>query len=830
MKVQELMEPYIRFDNQKAIQKIGNLLASNPDLLSPDLQEFQYAATLPAVSVITVCYNASSSIERTIRSVISQNYPEMEYIIIDGNSSDDTMEYVSKYMDAIDIIVSEPDNGLYDAMNKGVARASGEYLLFINAGDILHDENSIALLANAARQSGAAVVGGQTYTLDEKGSLAYVHENFSSRLCLLRGMPFCHQATLYKKSLHDIFGLYDVKYAVNADYDFILKLYRNNVKFLELPQFVADFQQGGISTSRNDILCENLVAIRSRIFRHIQPQDYQILHSPFLYSYDTLLSLYRKYAGKDPLFDECMIQLILFMMYGLRIPGRQKRFCYKDAISFDGLGKFLRQQPAAILGNGPSLRGFDFAANLKAYATFGMNAAYRYWHKIKWYPDYYSCLDLVVGISHKEAILDLIKRRKELGIKRFLLRHNLVLALGEWGKDPSIDDFDKFLGSHDPYFNPDCVTTGSHTLAWAAKLGYKDIILLGMDSNYVNIIPEAKKDGAIGLIISKTPEHNPNYFFDDYQQAGDKYNVPNPEGMQPMHVISWEVTRDILNKFNVHVVNGNLASKLDVFPKISFYEGLHLLIAERLKETNPDIHDQIICMPAEDKAPPPALPVFSIEPEKQKFISARRSEHILAELPPYKWDTKLNLCMALSIHSIISFDINLYIYQRGEIVKILNLAQLYIQRQQWNNYLVVLPINPANSSLYVALKSRIYYQFEFKIRYFNIFLKRNPGDKSCSFHTPGDINSANAYYDRGDYLSALTLNLECHSIYPLNIYRDNAFLCARKMKFHGVCSPDLIPVPEKEIIYINRTSENGAYTGNPRFPDYLPPLPPAKKA
>lgn len=97
----------------------------------------------PKISVVTVCYNAVKDIEKTILSVINQTYPNIEYIIIDGGSKDGTMDVVNRYKDKIDVIVSEPDKGIYDAMNKGIDRATGEWINFMNAGDCFMEEDTI---------------------------------------------------------------------------------------------------------------------------------------------------------------------------------------------------------------------------------------------------------------------------------------------------------------------------------------------------------------------------------------------------------------------------------------------------------------------------------------------------------------------------------------------------------------------------------------------------------------------------------------------------------------------------------------------------------------
>ncbi len=217
-----------------------------------------------------------------------------------------------------------------------------------------------------------------------------------------------------------------------------------------------------------------------------------------------------------------------------------------------------------MLGNGPSLRNFDFN-RLCRFDVFGMNAAYRYWYEINWFPQYYSCLDLVLGISHKESIADMIINSERIGIRAFLLRQNLIHELEDAGTYENVFNFDVLRPGFDKWI-PDPVTTGSHTCAWASILGYRDIYLLGVDCNYVEIVDNAEHlDGTVLQITSDAP--NPNYFFDSYQQKGDKYNIPNTR--KDLHLESW---RNVGKRIEVksRVLNANWESKVDAFPFVFF--------------------------------------------------------------------------------------------------------------------------------------------------------------------------------------------------------------------------------------------------------------------
>jgi len=223
-----------------------------------------------------------------------------------------------------------------------------------------------------------------------------------------------------------------------------------------------------------------------------------------------------------------------------------------------------RRPEAVVLGNGPSLRGFDFG-RLSRFDVFGMNAAYRYWYEIGWFPQYYSCLDLVVGASHGDAIADLIKDSDKLGIRAFLLRQSLIEKLGKNVVSPKVFNFDLLRAGFENWI-PGPVTTGSHTCAWASILGYKDIYLLGIDCNYVEIVDNAKQlEGSVLEITSDAA--NPNYFFDSYQKKGDKFNIPNPR--KDLHLQSWRNTGETISSSS-RVLNAGLESQVDKFAFVRF--------------------------------------------------------------------------------------------------------------------------------------------------------------------------------------------------------------------------------------------------------------------
>jgi glycosyltransferase involved in cell wall biosynthesis len=176
----------------------------------------------PLVSIITVCYNAKDTIEHTIESVRKQTYENIEYIVIDGNSTDGTKEIIEQNRDAITKYISEPDNGLYYAMNKGLDMATGDYVWFLNAGDLIPHSNTLFKIFDSTYIP-QDIFYGQTKIIDKNG-----HTIGSRRLkpphrltknSFLWGMVVCHQAAIVRK---DITKHYNTKYKIDADYDWLL--------------------------------------------------------------------------------------------------------------------------------------------------------------------------------------------------------------------------------------------------------------------------------------------------------------------------------------------------------------------------------------------------------------------------------------------------------------------------------------------------------------------------------------------------------------------------------------------------------------------------------
>ena len=196
------------------------------------------------ISVITVCLNEAGALASTCDSIRSQRYPNLEWIVIDGASTDGSLDVLRDYEDCITYLMSEPDDGIYDAMNKGIGLSSGDYLLFLNAGDKLADPD---VLYSVKPFSDVGIIYGDIQvTSDETSDLLVLPQKLPEDFLIKKMMP--HQSSFIKKSLFYEYGLYDLSYRIAADYDFFVRiLHVNRVKSMHCGALISIFYTGGIS-------------------------------------------------------------------------------------------------------------------------------------------------------------------------------------------------------------------------------------------------------------------------------------------------------------------------------------------------------------------------------------------------------------------------------------------------------------------------------------------------------------------------------------------------------------------------------------------------------
>ncbi|GBR73581.1 glycosyl transferase GTA-type super family [Candidatus Termititenax aidoneus] len=205
---------------------------------------------MPKFSIITVCKNSEQTIERTICSVAEQNFKDYEYIIVDGASTDKTLELAKKYKRHINKIISEPDTGIYEAMNKGIKLTQGEYLLFLNAGDLFLHENILDIACNELQKNSSDVFYGNVLVLDNKTGRAYIKRIGLTNRRKLFTYTIPHQAAFVARTAFIKAGYYDETLRIAADYDWFLRAilkYKCTYRFYDF--ICSIFYTDGISNA-----------------------------------------------------------------------------------------------------------------------------------------------------------------------------------------------------------------------------------------------------------------------------------------------------------------------------------------------------------------------------------------------------------------------------------------------------------------------------------------------------------------------------------------------------------------------------------------------------
>lgn len=204
------------------------------------------------VSLITVSYNTANTIKDTIESVVSQDYEDIEYIIVDGASTDGTQEIVASFDEGVSKFISEPDKGLYDAMNKGLALATGDLVGILNADDFYASTQVISKVVAEIQASGAdALFADLVYVNDgelDKVVRFYPGKGFTPPKMLSGNMP-PHPTFFVKKSFYDEHGGFDTSYQICADFDVMVRYFHKaNGSFTYLPEVIVRMRTGGSST------------------------------------------------------------------------------------------------------------------------------------------------------------------------------------------------------------------------------------------------------------------------------------------------------------------------------------------------------------------------------------------------------------------------------------------------------------------------------------------------------------------------------------------------------------------------------------------------------
>lgn len=205
------------------------------------------------ISIITVCFNSAETLEDTIKSVLAQTYPNIEYIVIDGASKDATPKIIARYTDAIAHVVSEPDKGIYDAMNKGVALATGDYVGILNSDDVFADDDVISrLVAHLSANTQLDASYGDLVFVErldlQKMTRRYTSSWFSPWMVRF-GLMLPHPTFYARRELFEQHGLYKLGYRVSADFELMARFLKKGITIGRHDSVMVKMRQGGISTT-----------------------------------------------------------------------------------------------------------------------------------------------------------------------------------------------------------------------------------------------------------------------------------------------------------------------------------------------------------------------------------------------------------------------------------------------------------------------------------------------------------------------------------------------------------------------------------------------------
>lgn len=220
----------------------------------------------PLITIVTIVYNNVSKIKFSLESVISQNYSNIEYIVIDGNSNDGTLDIINNYKDNISLIVSEPDKGIYDAINKGVELANGDIVGFLHSDDIFASQTIISDIADEFKSGEVDAIYGDIELVSQDNTDKVVRYWKAGKYSLKefkRGWMPPHPSFYVKRECYKKYGNYNLDYPINADYDLMIRfLITENINCIYIPKTIVKMRVGGNSGKLSNQIAKNYESYR----------------------------------------------------------------------------------------------------------------------------------------------------------------------------------------------------------------------------------------------------------------------------------------------------------------------------------------------------------------------------------------------------------------------------------------------------------------------------------------------------------------------------------------------------------------------------------------
>jgi glycosyltransferase involved in cell wall biosynthesis len=250
---------------------------------------------LPLVSIITVCFDSAATLEQTIQSVLAQTYANIEYLIIDAGSSDGTVDLLRKYEDGIDYFVSEPDRGLYHAMNKGLELAQGDYILILNSDD-WYEQDCVESLVKARKYAGTSFVSALAQAVDGDGQHISVMRRMHFDDSVRVRMPLRHETMLIPASVYNAIGNYDESFDIIADYDLTIRMLEAGYTNYEVPKTLLYFRNTGVSNTNITRVMEERIRLFSKEFPFLSADEVALLADRGKHTGAQLLELARTHG------------------------------------------------------------------------------------------------------------------------------------------------------------------------------------------------------------------------------------------------------------------------------------------------------------------------------------------------------------------------------------------------------------------------------------------------------------------------------------------------------------------------------------------------------
>ncbi|MBR4052503.1 MAG: glycosyltransferase [Alistipes sp.] len=274
------------------------------------------------LSIITINYNNRDGLRKTIESVVNQTWQDFEYIIIDGGSTDGSVEVIKEFADHIDYWISEPDKGIYDAMNKGIDQAKGEYCLFMNSADTIYETTT---LENVHQQlDGTDIISGSL--LFEHGYHMIPPQKVTAKFFFTSTLP--HQATFIWRNLFDI-QKYDRSYRIVSDWKFWIEmLIQNNKSYKTIPVVIALFDNSGISSTNEDLRIQEQQQVLKSIFQPRVLSDYHTLLRGDTYE-EKLYLVIKAHKFNKAFYTLNIVIFKLFSLFSKRTAQWVKAFPFK---------------------------------------------------------------------------------------------------------------------------------------------------------------------------------------------------------------------------------------------------------------------------------------------------------------------------------------------------------------------------------------------------------------------------------------------------------------------------------------------------------------------